>query len=299
MISPQEIENNDFSKVILACKACIDVYKEKRELGLIAFGISGYENDNRALFDIPEVRKWSKAMYQAMPCVLDLVAPSTLSWLLPCVADIEISNRTDNSTGWKFREDTREAFGEHSVNVRMKLCNDLAESQQEFDELSKTTFERFKNAIIEPVKAGPLEVRLFLDIYPHSLVVFTGLPKSFFLSEESKYWLSANEAIAVGSFLGMKSRDEVDALMTKFKANTFITPDCSISEITSGSIDKNAIELVSSANEFARKVGLPVENRQYQILPMLCEDAFKKTSWVRYCWFFDLPPTVGFYACTS
>lgn len=106
MITSQEIENSDFSRVTHAVDRCINAYKEKRELELITFGISGYENDNRALFDIPEVRKWSKAMYQAEPCVLDLLHPSSLTWLLPCIADIEIVNRTGNSTGWRFREDT-------------------------------------------------------------------------------------------------------------------------------------------------------------------------------------------------
>jgi hypothetical protein len=287
MITSQEIENSDFSRVTHAVDRCINAYKEKRELELITFGISGYENDNRALFDIPEVRKWSKAMYQAEPCVLDLLHPSSLTWLLPCIADIEIVNRTGNSTGWRFREDTREAFITQSVNMRMELCKYLAANQHEFDDLADAAFERFKSAIVESQRESPSEGQPFVNVYPHSLVVCTDLPKSFFSSEEGKYWLIANRNIAIGSFLGMQSRDEVDTFMAKLKVNTFICADCSISEITSGSVDMHATELVSAANEFVRSTGTTVENRQHRIVPMLCEDAFKKTSWVRYCWFFE------------
>lgn len=287
MITSQEIENSDFLRVTQAVTRSIDLYKEKSELELIAFGISGYENDSRALFDIPDVRKWSKAMYQAVPYVLDLLDPSTLSWLLPSIADIEILNRTGSTTGWRFREDTREAFIKHSVNIRMKLCNHLAANQQEFDELADAAFARFKSAIFPAEKPSSIKGRPFVDVYPHSLVVCTALPASFFSGEEAKHWLIANRNIAIGSFLGMQSKDEVDTFMSKFEVNMFICGDCSMPEITSGSIDKHAIDLVYGANEFARKAGLAVENRQYHILPMLCEDPFKKTSWVRYCWFFD------------
>jgi hypothetical protein len=205
MITSQEIENSDFLRVIQASERCVDLYKEKRELELIAFGISGYENDSRALFDIPDVRKWAKAMYEAVPFVLDLVDPSTLSWLLPSIAAIEILNRTDNTTDWRFREDTRKAFIEHSVNVRIKLCNYLAANKHEFDELADAAFERFKSSILEAEKASSIEVRPFVDVFPHSLVVCTDLPASFFSSEETKHWLIANRDIAIGSFLGMES----------------------------------------------------------------------------------------------
>jgi hypothetical protein len=287
MITLQEIENSDFLRVAQAVKTCIDLYKEKRELELIAFGISGYENDSRALFDIPVVRKWSKAMYEAVPYVLDLLDPSTLSWLLPSIADIEILNPTGTTTGWRFREDTREAFIKQSVNIRMKLCNYLAANQQEFDELSDAAFARFKTAIFPAEKPSSIKGRPFVDVYPHSLVVCTTLPASFFSGEEAKHWLIANRNIAIGSFLGMQSKDEVDTFMSKFEVNMFICGDCSMSEIRSGSIDDHAIKLVSGADEFVRSAGITVEKRQYRIVPILCEDAFKKTSWVRYCWFFD------------
>jgi hypothetical protein len=127
----------------------------------------------------------------------------------------------------------------------------------------------------------------FVNVYPHSLVVCTELPNSFFSSEEGNYWIIANRNIAIGSFLGIQSRERVDAYMAKLKVNTFICADCSVSEITSGAIDQEAIKLVSASDEFVRKTGMTVEKRKYRIVPMLCEDAFKKTSWVRYCWFFD------------
>jgi hypothetical protein len=169
----------------------------------------------------------------------------------------------------------------------MELCKYLAANQHEFDDLADAAFERFKSAIVESQRESPSEGQPFVNVYPHSLVVCTDLPKSFFSSEEGKYWLIANRNIAIGSFLGMQSRDEVDTFMAKLKVNTFICADCSISEITSGSVDMHATELVSAANEFVRSTGTTVENRQHRIVPMLCEDAFKKTSWVRYCWFFE------------
>ena len=291
MITSQEIENSDFSRVTDVIQQVIDTYKETRQLGLIAFGISGYENDNRALFDIPEVRKWSKAMYQAAPYALDLLHPSTLKWLLPCVADIEVVNRTGNTTGWRFREDTREAFITQSVNIRMKLCNHLAASQHEFDELADAAFERFKSAILEPDAVegqSPYRGGDFVDVYPHSLVVYTDLPGSFFSNEEGQYWLIANRNIAVGTFLGMQSRDEIDALMAKLDGkgvNTTVITDCSVSEIIAGSVEKRATQLRSASDKLARDT--TAENRQERVVPIVCTDAFKKTSCVRWCWFFE------------
>lgn len=127
----------------------------------------------------------------------------------------------------------------------------------------------------------------FVNVYPHSIVISTDLPSGFFSNSEGKYWLIANRNIAIGTFLGINSKEEVEAFMAKLETkglNMFVEADCPISEIMSGTAANKASELVVTADKLARGTDSKIIN--HRIVTMICNDAFKKTSLILFSWFF-------------
>jgi hypothetical protein len=128
----------------------------------------------------------------------------------------------------------------------------------------------------------------FVNVYPHSLVVCTDLPSASLSNEEGKYWIIANRNIAIGTFLGMHSREQVESFMAKIEKsglNMFVCADCSMTEITSGAVVSKARQLVSMADKVGSATG--GKTRDHRIVTMMCNDVFNKTALVSYCWFFD------------
>jgi len=120
----QQGSEESLAKIGRAALASIEVYETSRQLDLLMFGITGYDDDPRTLFDIPEVREWTKLLRKLIPWITDLVEPMTLSWLLPC----------------------KDRFIEEMFATRRQLLNILAKTQEEFNQLADAASERFRNA---------------------------------------------------------------------------------------------------------------------------------------------------------
>ena len=61
--------------------------------------ISGYDEDPRALFEIPEVRAWCKSAHAKAPYLPCLLSERAIKWYSSCVLEIEIVRRRKRSMG--------------------------------------------------------------------------------------------------------------------------------------------------------------------------------------------------------
>jgi hypothetical protein len=73
-----------------AINKCIEVFKTERIIHLVSFGISGYDQDPRPLFQIPEVRDWCKQLYSSIPAIFLYLDSATIQWFFLSIAEIEI-----------------------------------------------------------------------------------------------------------------------------------------------------------------------------------------------------------------
>ena len=86
-------EASDRSKtefVLRAMTAALKAFKGDRNLVPVRFGVSGYDRDSRALWQIPDVRRWCRELYSEVPSVFLLLHPATIEWFFLCVAEVEL-----------------------------------------------------------------------------------------------------------------------------------------------------------------------------------------------------------------
>jgi hypothetical protein len=123
--------------------------------------------------------------------------------------------------------------------------------------------------------------RDFVDVYPRLCVVCTSLPKSEFPSEASARWVTDNCGVALGSHLGMKTADEVRALIEQFKKrNDFcIQLMC---EVPASLLLSES--LAAMADVYLDALGL--NKSQYRSVSMVMQDVYERTDYVRFCWYF-------------
>jgi hypothetical protein len=127
----------------------------------------------------------------------------------------------------------------------------------------------------------------FVSTYPRAVVVCTDLPSSAFPKEADEDWVLPNVSVAVGTFLGMKTREEVDDLMDELRKHglkMFVLSDCGTMDILSAKVESDAEKMVRTASALSTEQDSP---ETFRIVGMLMADIFKKTAMVRYCWFFD------------
>lgn len=143
MIGKEEIQNLNLSRIINEFVNLLEDYKKNKELYLLSFGIGCYEDDERALFDIPEVRAWAKALIKEIPYILSVIDKSTLKWFVPCVAEIEILSRNHINTAWRIHPEAVKAFMRQTFEAQHNLFNYLSSTTEEFSRLSDDHFARF------------------------------------------------------------------------------------------------------------------------------------------------------------
>ena len=148
MIGANEINKRDVSLIRAAVEEVFSSFVTTRQLIPINFGISGYDHDPNALFDILEVRRWASTLYQEFPFIFSIVTPDTLRWLFPSVGDIQVMKRTETQTQVEFRPGAKEQLVNEMMNAQNVLFQRLASTQDEFDLLSTQGHERMMAAIV-------------------------------------------------------------------------------------------------------------------------------------------------------
>ena len=173
LISRQEVIEGKTHRIRNAVVDCIDGFKSSRNLVPIYFGIDGYDDDPRGLFEIPEVRAWCMRLYREVPFIFSLLDSDTIAWFFSCVADIEIVGRTTEAPqGWLKELLSRSSPSERGgltdyfsavTQIRYgpgvsklideiwegggKLLQSLASTQDEFDRLAEEIGSRIRKGI--------------------------------------------------------------------------------------------------------------------------------------------------------
>jgi len=68
----------------------IATYLKEKTLRRFRFGISGYDQDTRPLFQVPEVRTWCRKLYTKCPSIFLFIEWETIYWFFLSIAEIEI-----------------------------------------------------------------------------------------------------------------------------------------------------------------------------------------------------------------
>jgi len=158
----------------------LDEFKSKRSIFPIYLSISGYDEDPRALFQIPEVRLWCRHLYQNIPSIFLFLHPDTINWFFLCIADIKVVQVTERKPGGIFGEYLMNLNLEEQINLKKKrpssflkadikfapgsenlineiwnnALNDLqkiASTQEEFDRLTNEFESRLKQGLPRPI----------------------------------------------------------------------------------------------------------------------------------------------------
>ncbi len=81
------LDTKDIDDII---NTATDSLKKGERFPLWNVTISGYDDDPRGLWQIPEVRAWCKNAQAKVPHFLCLVSEATINWYLFCLLDVEI-----------------------------------------------------------------------------------------------------------------------------------------------------------------------------------------------------------------
>jgi len=162
-VSREEIEELNFTGFTTLMKrltANEEIIKKSR--GKISFAVFGYEDDNRELFEIEEVRKWVKLV---LPIVkywgyflnmeLDIAKSLGLKILLFCTTDSKIV-RQNNDKSASFIETNKEqtfAFMEQIVGWMNEFVDlygiDEELNKEQFEKIMAILFDKELNSIKE------------------------------------------------------------------------------------------------------------------------------------------------------
>jgi hypothetical protein len=146
LVGISEINSKDTSLIKGAVMECLsDCTVKGGEFVPLHFGISAFDDDSRALFDIPEVRAWAEQLYIVCPFILAIVDSPTMKWLVPCIADIEIIERKKKATSWKMNPKTEEQFIAHVLHARDTVFKSIAKSEEEHVRLCAEHTQRYNS----------------------------------------------------------------------------------------------------------------------------------------------------------
>jgi hypothetical protein len=142
MAGMEEVEQGDTSRFVKVVMDAVIAYKNgERPFRPVHFGCSSYDDDDRALFDIPEMRAWCTKLYHELPFIFSVLDAPTIDWFLPSVAKIEVTSRTPGNIQYSYTPALEEMVGE-IMQAKKALFNGLALSQEEFDQLVEESVTR-------------------------------------------------------------------------------------------------------------------------------------------------------------
>ena len=127
--SRAEVEAGDIHHALTALQKLLNPEVAKRLKGRLIFGIRGYDDDSRDLWEIPEVRLWLQDLDKSFPhwfYFMDLGPHSTLNMVVFSLCGYEKIPQ-----GKLIPPDEMEAFLLSHVAVLNKLSVELGESSTE------------------------------------------------------------------------------------------------------------------------------------------------------------------------
>lgn len=145
LVGKKEINAKDSSLIKSAVMECLAHHMKTGEFVPISFGIAEFDDDLRALYDIPTVREWAKALAAECNFILAVVDARTMKWLLPCIANIEIVERKAGSTRWRIAPESEDDFVATVLQAREAVFKKLAKSEQEFKRLCDDHTARYNS----------------------------------------------------------------------------------------------------------------------------------------------------------
>jgi hypothetical protein len=137
MADSTAISKSDVSALERIVARGINAYRSTRaRLPSILLSTNAFDTDPRALFDIPEMRKWCRVLYKRIPFIFSFVTARAYGWLLPCVAEIRIVNRRAEGTDYEFVNRSNEQLVKEILAVERQLFSSLASSADELAQLN-------------------------------------------------------------------------------------------------------------------------------------------------------------------
>src|SRR3989337_1694677 len=106
----------------------------RRFKGRLLFGISGYDDDPRELYQIPEVRLWMRELDFMFPYWFYFLVrkPATMEFVTFSLCDY-----VETPSGAQIKPDVLAEFVSTHFAAMNKLCEKLGETEEEIDKLSK------------------------------------------------------------------------------------------------------------------------------------------------------------------
>lgn len=102
-VSETEIKNLDAHRLQSALERCMEVnLRGEVELNTLMLTTDAYDDDPRALYDIPEMRQWCEHVGINTVQLFLVLDSSSVNWFFPAVAPINIVNRTSTNTDYTF-----------------------------------------------------------------------------------------------------------------------------------------------------------------------------------------------------
>ena len=135
MASRAEVESGDISNSLATLEKLLEPSNIRKLKGRLIFGIKGYEDDPRDLWEIPEVRSWMQDLDKNFPYwffFMDLGPNSTLSFIVFSLC------KYAKVPGGKLipPAELQQFLVSHFVPLNV-LSNKIGETQEENDKRSK------------------------------------------------------------------------------------------------------------------------------------------------------------------
>lgn len=135
LVAKRAVDARDPSLIVSAVMECLERWSTGGEFIPVNFGIDGFDDDPRPLYDIDEVRKWAAALLGQCNFILALVDGPTMTWLVPAIADIEVIERKPGATRWRIAPATEDSFVQGVLHARETVFRRLARSDEEYEVL--------------------------------------------------------------------------------------------------------------------------------------------------------------------
>ena len=148
MVSRDEIVGCDVTRIEADAASAVRAYREGgRPLRLVHFGTGAYDDDPRALFDIPEMRSWCGKLFERAPHIVFLIDAPTMDWYLPAVVEIEVKKRGADSIEFSFPEHALFEFSVITSQAWSGLVRLLECSSEEKTQLRETFSQRYRAVV--------------------------------------------------------------------------------------------------------------------------------------------------------
>ncbi len=149
-IDATAIASSDVSAVEEVVAKSMNAYRSKgTALPLILLGTSAFDHDPRALYDIAEMRAWSRLLYDRVPFIFTFLAQPVYGWFFPCVAQIRVVERRADETDYTYLDQAHERLAQEILDAEARLFASLAATPEERAGLTRGSPTRALDALVK------------------------------------------------------------------------------------------------------------------------------------------------------